>query len=99
MNLFNRMHEEFTHCLNQLDDAQVRSRSLGVLRLLSELYMNFAVLPDNSKLYIFALAVLELMEKLIQKDKSVETVKCICQLLKVMLRIFLIFIWNTYAWK
>lgn len=77
------MHEEFTHCLNNLDDAEVRNRALGVLRLLSELYMNFAVLPDSSKLHIFALAVLEMMEKLLQKDKSLDTVKCVCQLLKV----------------
>lgn len=77
------MREEFTHCLNSLDDADVRCRSIGVLRLLSELFMNFSVLPDNSKLNIVGLAVLELMQKLIQKDKSVEIVKSVCQLLKV----------------
>ncbi|ODN04764.1 Polyadenylate-binding protein-interacting protein 1 [Orchesella cincta] len=70
--LLTRMQEEFTHCLNNLDDPSVRERSLGMLRLLSELYMNFSVLPGQSKLQIFALAVLELMQKLLSKDHSLD---------------------------
>ncbi|CAL8109911.1 unnamed protein product [Orchesella dallaii] len=82
--LLTRMQEEFTHCLNNLNDPNVRERSLGMLRLLSELYMNFSVLPGQSKLQIFALAVLELMQKLIAADQSLDTVKCVCQLLKLI---------------
>jgi len=78
------MKEEFDHCLNNVCDPDVRLRSVGVLRLLSELYMNFAAPTDSAKLKIFGLAVLELMQKLLQNDNSLQTVRCVCQNLKLI---------------